>query len=247
MSVVQMRSVTVERGQRTILANIDWRVMPDEHWVVLGANGSGKTTLLTLLTGYEWPTSGHIAVFGEPYGAVDLRELRKRIGWVSHPLSDWMTRSHGQTAVADLVASGRLAMVGRGPLGADPFATLSQGEKTRVLLARAWMADLALLILDEPCAGLDIKGREQLLNLVDDYLQNRGQPVPLIYVTHHAEEILPGFTHVLLLKDGRAVAQGPRAEMLRDTLISEIFDVPVHVHNQGGRPWIEVDTQTDEK
>ncbi|PSR22948.1 MAG: ABC transporter [Sulfobacillus acidophilus] len=260
--VLSLNGVTLERRHRTILRNISWTVQPDEHWVVMGANGSGKTSLLTLITGYEWPTQGHVAVFGHRYGTVDLRELRKRIGWVSHHLSEWMARDHGHVAVSDLVASGHQAVIGKGTedpppgrlqsalaqfdlerLGHSAFAALSQGEKTRVLLARAWMARVELLILDEPCSGLDLKGREQLLLLIQRYMTHPQESVRVIYVTHHPEEIVPGFTHGLVLKDGQVFAQGPLSDILTDHILSEALDVPVHLQIIGGRPWVRVNGQ----
>jgi iron complex transport system ATP-binding protein len=129
---------------------------------------------------------------------------------------------------------------GVGRLAQARFAGLSHGEKTRVALPRPWMADIAVFILDEPCAGLDIKGREDLLQMVGQYLGRREKPVQLIYVTHHPEEILPGFTHILILKDGRVFAQGPRNDVLTDRLISTAFDAPLRIHNRANRPWIEV-------
>jgi iron complex transport system ATP-binding protein len=260
--VLTLNDVTLERRHRTILRDVTWTVHSDEHWVVMGSNGSGKTSLLTLITGYEWPTRGHVSVFGHRYGTVDLRELRKRIGWVSHHLSEWMARDHGQVAVRDLVASGHQAVIGKGSqdppqrrlesalaqfdlemLADAPFAALSQGEKTRVLLARAWMAQVALLILDEPCSGLDIKGREHLLQLIQRYLKNPQESVQVIYVTHHPEEIVPGFTHALVLKDGQIFAQGPLSDMLTDDILSQALDVPLHLQIVGGRPWVQVNAQ----
>lgn len=258
--VLELADITVERQNRTILSHIYWRIESGEQWVLMGLNGSGKTSLLTLIAGYEWPSHGQVSVLGQRYGTVDLREMRKRIGWVSHHLSEWMSRDHGHVAVKDVVQSGRLAVVGRGPatpaataraaqvlakfeleqLADNRFASLSQGEKTRVLLARAWMADVSLLILDEPCSGLDIAAREQLLRFVNQYLTDADSFVSVIYVTHHPEEILPGFTHALLLQDGRVLAQGRVAEMLTPALLSEAFRVSLDVQMVGGRHWVQV-------
>lgn len=257
--VLHLRDITVERRQRTILSNINWTIEQDQQWVLMGLNGSGKTSLLTLITGYQWPTQGHVSVLGQAFGTVDLRELRKRIGWVSHHLAEWMTRDHGHVSVRELVESGRDAVVGKGraqalvpavtaalgqfdleSLSLTPFATLSQGEKTRVLLARAWMAEVELLILDEPCSGLDIKGREAFLSLVAQYLKRAGRRIHLIYVTHHPEEILPGFTHALILKNGRVFSSGTLDQVLTDDTLSRAFDVRLTVQRLGGRPWVQV-------
>lgn len=255
--IAELVNVTMERGKRTILSGVNWRIETGQQWVIMGSNGSGKTSLLALLTGYQWPSQGQVSVLGHRFGTVDLRELRKKIGFVSHQLAEWMTRDHGHVPVRELVQSGRSAMVGKSPLLAPEeeveevlqqfelerlaraaFSGLSQGEKTRVLLARAWMAEIELLILDEPCSGLDIRGREHLLKFVQRYLDQSHRH--LIYVTHHPEEILPGFTHALLLKDGRIYAQGPRGDVLTDALLSQALGVPLHIEELGGRPWLQV-------
>lgn len=255
--ILQVEHVTFERRHRTILCDVSWTVNPREHWVILGLNGSGKTSLLTLILGYEWPTQGRIEVLGQTYGQVDLRQIRPRIGWVSHHLSEWMTRDHGQAYVRDLVASGQEAVIGkaRGPVSDNDvdhalqqfdltaqarqrFASLSQGEKTRVLLSRAWMARVELLVLDEPCSGLDIRGRESFLSLLSHYPEQ--QSVHLLYVTHHPEEILPLFTHALILKNGVIIQKGPIDSVLTGPALSEAFEVPITVATVNGRRWLQV-------
>ncbi len=257
--VLELTNITLERQSRTILRNINWMIEPGQQWVVMGLNGSGKTSLLTIITGYQWPTFGKVSVLGRRYGTVDLREMRKHIGWVSQHLAEWMTRDHGHQQVKALVASGREAVIGNGRwptdddrlesvmqkfdlirLARSPFSSLSQGATPRVLLARAWMADVSLLILDEPCSGLDIAGREHLLGFIQPYLDRQDAATPVIYVTHHPEEILPGFTHALLLKDGRVSAQGPVDEVLTDSRLSEAFGVPVRIQHIGGRRWVQI-------
>lgn len=258
MDILRMNNVRWERARQTVLDQITWVIKPGQHWVVMGANGSGKTSLLTLIMGYEWPTQGEIQVLGHRYGAVDLREIRKHIGFVSHHLSEWMTRDHGHRTVRELVSGGRDAVIGQNlPAAFDidaraaleqfgltsrahtRFSPLSQGEKTRVLLARAWMAQNDLLILDEPCSGLDVKSREFLLRDINRFLERpRGGHV--IYVTHHVEEILPGFTHVALLKEGRIQAAGPRSAILTNENLSVAFDIPVQINHLHGRPWLAV-------
>jgi iron complex transport system ATP-binding protein len=258
-SIVEFDRVTLERSQRRILDHITWQIRPGEQWVLLGPNGSGKTSLLTLLMGYEWPTDGRITVLGHSYGRVDLRDVRKALGWVSQHLADWMTRDHGHEQVQDIVKSGIDATIGRGlqPLPAgdtrailelfdltrlaqSPFRALSQGEKTRALLARAWMADARLLILDEPCSGLDIAGREHFLTILNHIMHSGEKAVTVIYVTHHAEEILPLFSHALILKEGQILAQGSIASTLTSAHLSRAIDLPLVIHTRNGRRWVEV-------
>ncbi len=263
-SIVELRHVTLERPGRTILNAINWTVRPGQHWIVMGLNGSGKTSLLTLILGYTWPTGGEVEVLGQLYGTVDLREHRKRMGWVSQHLAEWMTRDHGHVSVRDLVESGREAVIGKSlgqgeapyhlgevldtfrlrSLAHTRFSSLSQGEKTRVLLARAWMAQVELLILDEPCSGLDIRHREELLALIGQHF-TRASSTHVIYVTHHPEEILPGFTHALLLHQGAVFAQGRKEEVLTSKNLSAILEVPVDVEFVHGRPWIRVTPTPD--
>ncbi len=259
MPILDIQSVSLERSGRALLQDINWRIEAGESWVVMGLNGSGKTSLMTLITGYQWPTGGTIEVLGARYGSVDLREHRKRIGWVSHHLSEWMTRDHGHVAVRDLVASGPDAIIGKSSASREQsaklgsclrqfglleradtrFGLLSQGEKTRVLLARATLSQAELILMDEPCSGLDIRGREELLALIEEQLGS----VPVIYVTHHVEEIVPGFTHVLLLQAGQILAAGPKQEVLTSENLSATFQVPVSVNIVHGRPWARVQSE----
>lgn len=259
MPVLKIQSVTLERSGRTLLQDINWRIEAGESWVVMGLNGSGKTSLMTLITGYQWPTAGTIEVLGARYGSVDLREHRKRIGWVSHHLSEWMSRDHGHLAVRDLVASGPDAIIGSPPSprahsapltsclhqfgllerAETRFGLLSQGEKTRVLLARAYLSQAELILMDEPCSGLDIRGREELLTLIGEQLGR----TPVIYVTHHVEEVVPGFTHVLLLQAGQILAAGPKGDVLTSENLSATFQVPISVDIVHGRPWARVQSE----
>jgi iron complex transport system ATP-binding protein len=246
--------VSFVRNRRLILDDIHWRVNPQEHSVVLGANGSGKTTLLQLLAGYLWPSRGAVTVLGERFGQIDLRELRKRIGWVGSFLGIQFPPNQRPL---DLIVSGKFASVGiyESPreedytkarelacrLGCEsvldsPYAVLSQGEKQRLLISRALIHDPELLILDEPCSGLDLVAREQLLRkLVELGADGRGPT--MILVTHHLEEIMPVFGHVLLLKDGRCLAQGPKEVMLTSSLLEEAFGIPVQVGRNEQRYW----------
>jgi iron complex transport system ATP-binding protein len=251
---ILLERVDFIRSHRRILHEISWTVPEREHWVVLGPNGSGKTTLLQLLAGYLWPTNGRITVLGERFGEVDLRELRKRIGWVGSFLQVQIPPSQRPL---DLIVSGKFASLGifEKPLPEDyanaralaeklqcshivdqPYSVLSQGEKQRLLIARALIHHPRLLILDEPCAGLDLVAREQLLGSLETLGRTPGGPT-MVLVTHHLEEITPVFSHVLLLKEGRCAGQGRKEELLNDRLLSSVFGMALRVERTGDRYW----------
>jgi iron complex transport system ATP-binding protein len=249
---VVLDDVSFLRNRRVVLDGIDWRVAPREHWVVLGANGSGKTTLLQILAGYLWPSRGRVTVLGERFGETDLRELRKRIGWVGSFLGVQFPPAQRPL---DLIVSGKFASIGiyESPreedyararelackLGCEsvlesPYAVLSQGEKQRLLIARALVHDPQLLILDEPCGGLDLVAREQLLRKLVE-LGSDGSGPTMILVTHHLQEIMPVFGNVLLLKDGRCLAKGRTAQVLTAELLEEAFGIPIQLSQTGDR------------
>lgn len=249
---MEAAGLTVARDSSVILDRIDWSMRPSEHWVILGANGSGKTSLLMALTGYLMPTSGRISLLGRTFGTTDWRELRRDIGIVSSNLRQRI--EEGESA-REVVASGKYAMlnfwgtltradkkdghdwlerVGCAALARRPWAVLSQGERQRVLIARALIASPRLLILDEPCAGLDPVARERFLGFVEPLTRSSDGP-GLVLVTHHVEEITPGFTHALLLRDGRVLSQGPLRRTLTSAALSQAFGEPVTVHARRGR------------
>jgi iron complex transport system ATP-binding protein len=250
--VLEVTGLRVERGTTTILRGVNWRVAPREHWVILGANGSGKTSLLKSLTGFLSPTSGDFSVLGRTYGAADWRELRLHIGVVtsaftaSIPLSEVTldTVISGKYAQLDLWHAGTradrtaalrlLRSVGLARIAGREWAYLSQGERQRVLIARALMARPQLLILDEPCAGLDPVAREKFLRFVEKLARRRGAPA-LVLVTHHVEEITPAFTHTLMLRAGEVVASGPRRTVLTSANLSATFNAPLRLGRTGGR------------
>jgi iron complex transport system ATP-binding protein len=250
-SVVEVSGLRVER-ESVILDRIDWRVAHGEHWAILGANGSGKTSLLRALTGYLPPTAGTIRVLGETYGRFDWRDLRTRIGLVSSSVHQLM--EDGETALKAVV-SGRYAQIGYwGEMRAEdlraaeailrriearelrdrPWRFLSQGERQRVLIGRALMASPRLMILDEPCAGLDPVAREHFLQFLSRLASARNAPT-MVLVTHHVEEIIAIFSHVLVLKSGRVLAAGPRARVLTSKTLSDAFDAPVRLSRARGR------------
>ena len=250
--VLEVTGLRVERGNTTILHHVDWRVAPGEHWVILGANGSGKTSLLKALTGFLSPTDGEFSVLGRRYGAADWRELRLHIGVVtsaftaSIPLSEATldTVISGKYAQLDLWHAGTradrvaalrlLRSVGLARIAHREWAYLSQGERQRVLIARALMAHPQLLILDEPCAGLDPVAREKFLRFLEKLARRRRGPA-LVLVTHHVEEITPAFTHALMLRTGRVVAAGPRAEVLKSAHLSATFRARLRLGRTAGR------------
>ncbi len=250
--ILKITGLRVTRGRTEILRGIDWTVRRGEHWVILGPNGCGKTSLLKSLTGYLSPSAGEIELLGRRYGDADWRELRLEIGLVtsalqaSIPLAEpaLETVVSGRYAQLDLWASptkaefaaGRrlLRQVGGGHLARREWAYLSQGERQRVLIARALMARPRLLILDEPCAGLDPVAREEFLGYVERVARARKGP-SLVLVTHHAEEIMPSFTHALLLREGKVHAGGPKARVITARALSGAFGARVRVRRAGRR------------
>jgi len=251
--VVAVDDATVTREGNDLIADIRWRVSQDERWVVLGPNGAGKTTLLGLASARMHPTRGTVHLLGERLGAVDIFELRPRIGISSAALAD---RLPGGETVHDVVVTAAYAVVGRfreeyealdevraralldqlgvAHLADRRYATLSEGERKRVQIARALMTDPEILLLDEPAAGLDLGGREDLIRRLSELAQDPAAPT-LVLVTHHVEEIPPGITHALLLRQGRVVAQGKAADVLTPEHLSATFGIPLAVYTEDGR------------
>jgi iron complex transport system ATP-binding protein len=251
--VISVDAATVTRDGQDLLHDVTWRVEVDERWVVLGPNGAGKTTLLNLASARLHPTRGTVHVLGERLGRVDVSELRTRIGLETVALHD---RIPPEEVVQDVVVTASWGVVGRFREGYDAldtaragalrdqlgvaglaqrrYGTLSEGERKRVQIARALMTDPELLLLDEPAAGLDLGGREDLVRRLAELAADPDAPT-LVLVTHHVEEIPPGFSHALLLREGTVVAQG----LLRATLTSEnltkAFGVPLRILYDRGR------------
>lgn len=250
--LIALDAISLSRGGRTILRDVSFRVNPGEHWALLGPNGSGKTTLLSVITAYTWPTDGAVSVFGGRYGTVDIREARRRIGMVSSALSE---RVPPRDTFLDVVLSGRYASLGVwetppegdrerareivGFLGCDaiaerPYGVLSFGERQRALIGRALMPEPRVLILDEPCEGLDLRARETILSRLDALIAAPGGP-SLLMVTHRVEEIPPGVTHALVMQDGRVLAAGGKNETITSATLSQAMDIPVEVLRRNGR------------
>jgi iron complex transport system ATP-binding protein len=250
--ILSVRDVCVQRSGTHILNDLSWTVERGEHWVILGANGSGKTSLLSALTGYLSPTSGSISVLGQTFGESDWRDLRTHIGLVSSSVRQMLPDHEaalltvisgkyamidywGRVKSADKAAATRLLrQVEAGHLAERRWEVLSQGERQRILIGRALMAKPRLLILDEPCAGLDPVAREHFLEFLQRLGSRRGAPA-LIFVTHHVEEIVPAFTHALLLRGGRVLAAGKKARVLNSGNVSETFDATLRLTIRGGR------------
>ena len=254
---LEVSDLIVIRGGVRILDGISWQMKAGEHWAILGANGSGKTSLLSALTGYLTPTSGAIDLLGQRYGAANWPELRKQVGIVSSSIRQKMADAEpalvsvvsGKYAMIDYWGKVRrqareealalLSQIGCEPLAERPWAVLSQGERQRVLIGRALMAHPQLLILDEPCAGLDPVAREHFLEFIERLSRTPGAPA-LVLVTHHVEEIVQGISHTLLLREGRVLAAGKRSVVLRESLLSKTFGEKIRVTRRDGRVTLRV-------
>lgn len=250
--ILSLRDVTVRRGDKTILDSINWRVKRGEHWVILGANGSGKTSLLNTLTAYLTISQGEFKLLGYKYGTTDWRELRKKIGIISDSI---LRKIPSDEICIKTVASGKHAMLNYwgtisreethnvleilGKIECEHLAYsrwghLSEGERQRILIGRALMADLNLLVLDEPCAALDPVARENFLAFLSK-LSRSNDDLALLFVTHHIEEITEIFSHVLILKDGKILASGKKQEVLNSATLSEAFGTDMQLHKNESR------------
>ncbi|MDV3220097.1 ABC transporter ATP-binding protein [Intrasporangium sp.] len=251
--VLAFAGVSVRRGSTLLLDDVTWEVEEGERWVILGPNGAGKTTLLQIAAARLHPTSGVAGVLGEVLGAVDVFELRPRIGLSSSSMAD---RIPGDELVGNVVVTASYGIIGRWrehyddldyaramellrALGAEHLAdrlygTLSEGERKRVQIARALMTDPELMLLDEPAAGLDLGGREDLVRRLGELAADTEAPA-LVLVTHHVEEIPPSFTDVLLIREGRVVAAGPIPITLTEENLSETFGMPLVLERHGER------------
>lgn len=255
--ILEILNLRIQRGSTTILDGVSWRVERGQHWAILGANGSGKTSLLSALTGYLMPSEGDIAVLGEKYGESDWRNLRTRIGLVSSSVRQMMADTEpalesvvsGKYAMIDFwgkpkrrdVAEARriLEQIECSHLADRPWMVLSQGERQRVLIGRALMSKPKLLILDEPCAGLDPAAREHFLQFIQR-LGRRPESPTLVLVTHHVEEIMPVFSHVMILKSGRVLAAGRKAGVLKTDTLGDAFSARCRLNCTNNRYSLKV-------
>jgi iron complex transport system ATP-binding protein len=255
--VIHMKDISWIYGKKHILRNISWEVNRGEHWAIVGLNGSGKTSLLNMVNGYIWPSRGEVSVLGKEFGKYDIRELRKKIGWVSSSLQDEFYT--GETA-EEIVLSGKNATIGLydkpkqrdiehasvllkrfkcAHIARQPYWTLSQGEKQKVLIVRALISSPRLLIMDEPCTGLDIFSREKMLSIIENIGRKKSAPT-LLYVSHRIEEILPVFSHTLLLRHGEVHSKGKTKDILTKRNLSDFFGMPVEVQWRKERTWVQI-------
>ena len=250
-----LRNVSVVYDGTTVLGPLDWDIAPHERWIVLGPNGSGKTSLIKVISLYRFPTTGTVEVLGERWGAVDVREHRRRIGLASSSLRD---QFRPNISALDIVMTARYAAletwwhsysdadrssaraclerVGAARLADRAFSTLSSGEQQRVQLARTLMSRPDLLLLDEPTAGLDLAGREQLVASLESLAADPETPATVL-VTHHTDEIPPSFTHGLLLREGVPLACGALDDVLTAESLSECFAHKLQLERRDGR-WL---------
>ena len=254
-SVLELNDVVVRRNDRHIVDHVTWTVNDDERWVILGPNGAGKTTLLQMASTMMFPTSGTVDVLGERLGKTDVFQIRPLVGFASSALG---RRIPANETVLNVVMTAAYSVMGRWNeeyegldeerarevladwhlthLADRVFGTLSDGERKRVQVARAVMTDPEILLLDEPTASLDLGSREELLQLLTRYAAEPTTPA-MVMVTHHVEEIPVGFTHVMLMRDGQAVAQGPLKQTLTRENLEKTFGFPIAVIEMGGR-WV---------
>ncbi|MGT2666700.1 ABC transporter ATP-binding protein [Streptococcus rifensis] len=249
-NLIHFKDVNLIRQGKVLLENLNWEVHQDEHWAILGLNGAGKSSLLRILTGEFWPSSGTVTVLGHRFGKTDMSQLRQKIGIVSSFIAE---RLPNDMLAEQIVLTGNykssilykafdqaeldqakamLRQLKAGHLIGRRYSSLSQGEKQIVLVARSLMASPELLILDEATSGLDLLARETLLSQLNQIITLAHAPL-LLYVTHHAEEITSSFSHVLLLKEGKIVAQGPKKAIFQVEQLHDFYDQPVTLHPLG--------------
>ncbi len=257
--ILSYKNVSFKRDGREILKNINWEIKEGENWALIGLNGSGKSTLLSMIPAYTFATKGEVSVFDKKFGTCVWAEIKKKVGFVSSTLNNFSDRLN-QLSLIDVVLSGKYNSIGiyqeitqkdrekanniikdfkLSHLKLNKFGTLSQGEQRKTLLARAFMNSPSLLILDEPCSGLDIRAREIFLKSLEENSKNINA-IPFIYVTHQIEEIIPSISHVAILDNGEIVAQGNKYEVLTDENLSKLYEIDVKIEWSDNRPWLIV-------
>jgi len=254
--ILSYKNVSFRRDGREILKNINWEIKKDENWALLGLNGSGKSTLLSMIPAYTFATSGEVSVFEKKFGTCVWAEVKEKVGFVSSSLNTFSDSLNNQT-LNNIVLSGKYNSIGiyqeitqkdrekanniikdfkLSHLKLNKYITLSQGEQRKTLLARAFMNEPSLLILDEPCSGLDIRAREIFLKTLEESKSD----IPFIYVTHQIEEIIPSITHVAILDNGEIVSQGNKFEVLMEENLSKLYGIDLKIEWSNNRPWLIV-------
>jgi iron complex transport system ATP-binding protein len=257
---LELEGVCLDIDGRPILREVTWKAAKGEKWIVLGRNGSGKTSLMRLLSGFGFPSRGRMLVLGELLGRTDLHLLRRRVGWIHGDLAaeipSFMTGlevvlsgTEGSLVVyeqapgsEEAMALGMLEKLGMKEFADRSFSRLSTGERQRVLIARALAAGPELLLLDEPCQGLDPRAREEFLGSLSGLLASHPE-LSVVFVTHHVDEIIPGFSRVLVLEEGRVAGQGPRESVLTPLMIKRLFGDDCRLHSRGGRYFLSFDKE----
>ena len=254
--ILSYKNVSFKRDGREILKNINWEIKKGENWALLGLNGSGKSTLLSMIPAYTFATSGEVSVFEKKFGTCVWAEVKEKVGFVSSSLNTFSDSLNNQT-LNNIVLSGKYNSIGiyqeitqkdrekanniikdfkLSHLKLNKYITLSQGEQRKTLLARAFMNEPSLLILDEPCSGLDIRAREIFLKTLEESKSD----IPFIYVTHQIEEIIPSITHVAILDNGEIVSQGNKFEVLTEENLSKLYGIDLKIEWSNDRPWLIV-------
>ena len=254
--ILSYKNISFRRDGREILKNINWEIKKGENWALLGLNGSGKSTLLSMIPAYTFATSGEVSVFEKKFGTCVWAEVKEKIGFVSSSLNTFSDSLNNQT-LNNIVLSGKYNSIGiyqeitqkdrekanniikdfkLSHLKLNKYITLSQGEQRKTLLARAFMNEPSLLILDEPCSGLDIRAREMFLKT----LEENKSDIPFIYVTHQIEEIISSITHVAILDNGEIVSQGNKFEVLTEENLSKLYGIDLKIEWSNDRPWLIV-------
>lgn len=254
--ILSYKNVSFRRDGREILKNINWEIKKGENWALLGLNGSGKSTLLSMIPAYTFATSGEVSVFEKKFGTCIWAEVKEKVGFVSSSLNTFSDSLNNQT-LNNIVLSGKYNSIGiyqeitqkdrekanniikdfkLSHLKLNKYITLSQGEQRKTLLARAFMNEPSLLILDEPCSGLDIRAREIFLKTLEESKSD----ILFIYITHQIEEIIPSITHVAILDNGEIVSQGNKFEVLTKENLSKLYGIDLKIEWSNNRPWLIV-------